>query len=82
MRAGWDPAALPLAAVLCIARVTECRKTADVAPSLSRLEMELGDYSAGRFAVRLALVEIVPAPIPARGAFGLWEWERAAQESV
>lgn len=37
-------------------------------------ELAFGDYSAGRYAWLLADVRVLPEPIPARGALGLWEW--------
>jgi len=42
------------------------------------LEQELGDYSAGRYAWLLSAPQPFAEPIPARGALGLWEWERPA----
>lgn len=39
-------------------------------------EAAFGDYTPGRFAWILADVVKLPEPIPARGALGLWEWER------
>ena len=42
----------------------------------SPLEEELGDYSPGRWVWVLANPKPFPEPIPARGALGLWEWER------
>jgi len=41
-------------------------------------ERAFGDYSPGRYAWLLADVRALPAPIPARGALGLWEWREMA----
>ena len=38
-------------------------------------EREFGDYEAGRFAWILGDVNLLPEPIPAKGALGLWDWE-------
>lgn len=38
-------------------------------------EMELGDYTLGRYAWKLANVQKLPEPIPAKGRQGLWNWE-------
>jgi len=38
-------------------------------------ERSFGDYAPGRFAWLLADVQELRAPIPARGALGLWQWE-------
>ncbi len=39
-------------------------------------EHAFGDYGPRRFAWLLANVRRLPAPVPARGALGLWEWNR------
>lgn len=75
---------LPLGRVLGIVRLVDVIPTfalAEYAPRtniaqhvIGPLEREYGDYSHGRFAWLLADVEAFPAPIPARGALGLWDW--------
>ena len=35
----------------------------------------LGDYTPGRYAWKLANVQKLPEPIPAKGRQGLWNWE-------
>lgn len=37
-------------------------------------ELSFGDYSPGRFAWRLENVQVLPEPVPAKGALSLWEW--------
>jgi hypothetical protein len=37
-------------------------------------EFMFGDYSIGRYMWKLDNVKILPEPIPAKGAMGLWEW--------
>lgn len=39
-------------------------------------ERHFGDFSPGRFAWLLDGVQVLAEPVPARGALGLWEWER------
>lgn len=39
-------------------------------------EYAFGDYTPGRFAWLLADIEPLSEPIPAKGALGLWEWNR------
>lgn len=41
---------------------------------LTDQERAFGDYTAGRYAWLLADVKMLPEPIPAKGALGLWEW--------
>ncbi len=40
-------------------------------------ERAFGDYSSGRFLWFLNNVKLLPEPIPARGAMGLWEWKES-----
>ena len=40
-------------------------------------EFMFGDYSIGRYMWKLEHVKILPEPIPAKGAMGLWEWDEA-----
>lgn len=47
----------------------------EVPPPLDSNEYAFGDYSPNRYAWLLADVKILPTPIPAKGALGLWEWE-------
>lgn len=41
---------------------------------LKQDESRLGDFTPGRFAWELRVVEIFRSPIRARGSQGLWEW--------
>jgi hypothetical protein len=41
---------------------------------LTSQERAFGDYSVGRYMWLLENVVALPAPIPAKGALGLWEW--------
>ena len=42
---------------------------------LNKQERAFGDYSVGRFMWLLEDVKILAAPIPTKGAMGLWEWD-------
>lgn len=67
----------PLGCVLATANLVDCIKiTPEFTSTLSQDELALGDYTLGRYAWKLAGVKMFPAPIPARGQQGLWEWER------
>lgn len=65
---------VPKGAVLCLVNLVDCVPTAGL--SITQKEQNFGDYSSGRFAWKLELVEVFPAPIPAKGKQGLWEWEK------
>lgn len=66
-------APLPLGVVLCVVRLVNVFPAHRV--PVDEVEFMLGDYSKGRFAWQLELVEVFDQPIPARGALGLWEWK-------
>jgi len=75
-RAGFPPdAELPHGAVIAIGQLVACLP-ADRA-ELSARELELGDYSDGRFAWRLESMRRLAQPVPRRGRVGLWEWPGA-----
>ena len=42
---------------------------------LTEQERAFGDFTVGRYGWFLANVKLLPKPVPARGALGLWEWE-------
>ena len=48
--------------------------------SFTDQERAFGNYSPGRWAWILEDVKPLPAPIPAKGALGLWEWLKPALE--
>lgn len=77
---GRLPERLPLGAVVCIVTLARIERAEDLAPSLTGLERLLGDYGRGRFGWVLQLEYVLPEPLPARGALGLWEW--APPESI
>lgn len=66
----------PLGSMLCICRLTHIGRSEEVEVHISAMEHRMGDYTAGRFAWRLEVVEIFDKPIPARGKQGLFDWER------
>lgn len=76
---GYDPKALPLGAVVGFATIIQVMRTEERVrrggePAWPAPELALGDYSPGRWAWALADVERLEAPVPARGALGIWRW--------
>lgn len=69
---------MALGAMLCIVKLTAIYHTEDVLPNLASSEKAFGNYAPGRAAWKLELIEVFPDPIPAKGAQGLWNWERSA----
>jgi activating signal cointegrator 1 len=67
---------LPLGAVVATATLVDCVRTEVVRDMLTSDERAFGDYSDGRWAWKFEDVERLPEPIPAKGALGLWRWER------
>jgi activating signal cointegrator 1 len=43
---------------------------------LNKQERSFGDYSKGRYMWLLENVVMLPEPIPAKGALGLWNWNQ------
>ena len=67
---------LPLGAVVAICDLKDVVKTEDVVASgYHPQELPFGDFSFGRFAWLLDLVEKLDPPVPARGYQRLWEVE-------
>jgi hypothetical protein len=83
---GLSPAGLPRGAVIATCDLIDCVRTEEIVldrtcpyrSDLTTTEGQFGDYSPGRFAWILEDVMKLPEPIPAKGALGLWEWERGA----
>lgn len=67
---------LPRGAVIATAVLVACRPI--VQGPDDPMERAFGDYTPGRWAWFFEDVQMLPEPIPARGALGLWEWEVAA----
>jgi hypothetical protein len=72
----WRPGALPRGAVVATCRLVEVVRCTIDSPVLPRGEQLLGDFAPGRFAWRLEEVVLVDPAVPAKGALGLWEWNR------
>ena len=71
-----DVRTLPTGAVLCVCELTAIYETAKLLPHLGEQEKAFGNFSPGRYAWRLKVVDVFDPPIPARGQQGLWEWRR------
>ena len=62
--------------VIAIAELVDCiRITPEYITTLTPDELALGDYTPGRYAWKLANVQKLPEPIPAKGRQGLWNWD-------
>lgn len=67
------PDQLPFGAAVCLVELTSCIST-DVLPGNQYLsEKEFGDYSPGRYAWKLKLIERFAKPIPVKGKQGFFE---------
>jgi hypothetical protein len=67
-----DPLDLPHGAGLCIVRLVDCIPTEKAV--VSDQECTFGDYTPGRLAWKLELIEVFPQPIPAIGRQKLFGW--------
>lgn len=72
-----DPEDLPMGTVLGIVRLLDCVpvETMQGHGEPGDQERSFGDYSPGRYAWPLEVVEAFDSPIPARGMQGLWTWD-------
>ncbi len=68
------PEALPLGALICVCDLVDCVPVEQIRDQLSPQELELGDYSDGRYAWELKVVKVAPEPIPMGGKQGVWTW--------
>jgi hypothetical protein len=67
---------LPLGAVVATVNLVDCvRISAENSPALVTPEWVFGDYMPGRWMWIFEGVQRLPAPVPAKGALGLWEWD-------
>jgi hypothetical protein len=69
---------LPLGCVLATARLADCLPTVlipKVVRPFTEREKTFGNYEPGRHGFLLEDVVQLAAPIPAKGALGLWDWE-------
>jgi hypothetical protein len=68
--------ALPRGAVVAVATLVDCRRTQFMAEQVSEDEWAFGDFSPNRFAWIFdpESFVILPKPILAKGARGLWDW--------
>lgn len=70
------PGTFPTGCILAMAELVDCIKiTPDFIDTLSPDELALGDYTIGRYAWKMKNVEKLPAPVPAKGKQGLWNWD-------
>lgn len=68
---------LPLGQMLATCNLVDCLRTEMVVEELQRtesLEYHFGNYGPHRYAFKLNNVQRLEAPIPVKGALGLWEW--------
>ena len=65
---------VPMGEVLCVCRFVKCWPTDGA--DITAKECLFGDWSPGRWAWELVVLEVFEPPIPAQGRQGLWEWER------
>lgn len=67
---------LPIGAIVGTAVLTRCNRiTEEFVAGLSPQEIDLGDYTIGRWAWEFENVKELQTPIPVSGKQGLWNWE-------
>jgi len=66
---------LPLGCIVAAVRLVEVHRVEEIREEIEdMMEIDLGDYSDGRFAWEMEVVKLPPEPIPAVGQQGLWDW--------
>lgn len=75
---------LPRGVILATARISGCWSTNQerLVDRIPRDEAMFGNYAPDRWMWGLADVEVLPAPIPAKGALGLWTWEPGKERAA
>lgn len=68
------PGMFPLGAAIGICEFTGCFPTESV--DISMKERMLGDYSPGRWAIRIENPRLFKTPLPMRGQQGFWRWPK------
>ena len=66
----------PRGVILGTVKYVGIHSTNMVRDGLSADELQCGDFSDGRWAWEIAVVEVFDPPIPAKGKQRLWEWTR------
>lgn len=73
----------PLGEVICVCKLVDVHETDNLLPTLSPMERAMGDYSSGRYAWELEVIEVFDKGIPATGQQGLWAWDYSpASETI
>jgi len=68
-------AEMPLGCIVAAVRLVAVHRVEDIREEIAdMMEIDLGNYSDGRFAWELEVVKLPPEPIPAVGQQGLWDW--------
>lgn len=63
---------MPMGAILAIGRLVNCEPTVTIAPKLGPMELAMGDYRPGRFALQFEDVTALLDPIHWSGKQGFW----------
>jgi hypothetical protein len=74
-----DPAMLPRGAIIAVCDLVDVQRITPMDKLPPEPERSFGNYAPGRYAWRLNNVWALPAPIPARGALWLWDWQPPAE---
>lgn len=77
-----DALALPYGCALCVVRLEDVLRTADLIGAVSEVEQEFGDFTPGRYAWLTRDLRRLKRPVPIRGRQGLWKPEGAALDAI
>jgi hypothetical protein len=80
--AGKPLTPLPYGAIVAVVRLAGIARTEQIRGQLDAKELELGDYTPGRFGWILEDITPLPTPIPCAGALSLWEVPEKIADAV
>ena len=73
---------LPVGAIVGFGIPVECKRTEDWLGAISEVEEAFGNYGPERFGTRFENLFLLPKPIPAVGALGIWRIEETRNPGV
>jgi len=85
------PGAIPLGCIVATCELVDCILMDEkflsepvycLGWSVQHPEVAFGDFRLGRYAWMLNKVKLLPEPIPAKGAMGLWEWSETGSQDA
>jgi Lar family restriction alleviation protein len=81
-KAGLSWCLLPTGKIIATAELVNCWLIGAELDIPTEQEMLFGDWTPGRYAWELANIQLLPVPIPAKGAQRLWNWDVETRQAT